>query len=248
MTMTDPTNPYIPSGDIEKPVESLAWNATAVASKKQLLAFSHEEKDRLLAAGKKKDAYFALASTCVDIIHTAVAAIKELNQRIEQTQHGDPGPLKNEWEKLLKEASGVGREAVSIANKEDKAAWTPGDFEVIGTITLCTGNDSPEEIMRAISCYEEGIKIAEKQKKKVPRALLFAQLVRAAIATGNKSVIEQSLQNLHACIMDSEVVSEIDTKHMTRLWRALAEGAKSLAIHYAKISGSENQELKARQI
>ena len=40
----------------------------------------------------------------------------------------------------------------------------------------------------------------------------------------------------------------LDPRVMTRAYRSLAEGAKVLAIHYAKEAGSENQELKARNI
>jgi hypothetical protein len=239
--MDNPNTPY-----------SLAWNGTSVHEKRELLKFAYEEKTRRLEAGKTKDAYLGLASTCVDILGTAKAAIAEINKVDGTNVQSIPLPtpesmdgLKKEWKSLHDETAEIARDAIKIAGKEDKTDWAPSDYEVIGTIILRTGEYSPDEITEAVGFYEQGIAKAEEVHNIEAKALLQAQLVRAAIETENSATVDQNLRNLYSTMRD---MPGMEAKHLTRLYRAFAEGAKYLAVHYAQSAGSENQELKAKNI
>ncbi len=226
----------------------LALNGTTIQQKKDLLGYAIEEKTRLVEAGKAQNAYFGLAGTCIEILGTSKAAIAEIekingaNTEADQTLAAN---LKQEWVVLYNQCAEIAKESVDVVNKLDKATWSPTDFETIGTIILRTGDHTPEEINQSIAFFEEGIARAEQIKDAAGRASLYAQLVRAAMATENAATVDQSIQNLYSVILHSPT---LEAKNLTRLYRALAEGAKHLSIHYAQSAGSENQELKARNI
>ncbi len=231
---------------------SLAWNGTSAHEKRELLKYAYEEKQRRLEAGKTKDAYLGLASTCVDILGTAKAAIAEINKadgtasELREVMSSEGiGSLKKEWESLHDETIRIAKETIEIAGREDKSDWTPSDFEVMGTIILRTGHLNPNEIGEAVSLFGRGIAIAEQLGNVEAKALLQAQLIRTAIASENSTAVDQNIQDLYATMREHPTM---EAKHMTRLYRALAEGSKFLAIYFARSAGSENQELKAKNI
>lgn len=227
---------------------SLALNGTTIQQKRDLLGYAIEEKTRLVEAGKAQGAYFGLAATCIEILGTAKAAISEIEKVNGANTEADQNlaaSLKQEWVALYNQCAEIAKESVGVMNRLDKATWSPTDFETIGTIILRTGDHTPEEINQSIAFFEEGIARAEQISNIGGKASLYAQLVRAAMATENAATVDQSLKNLYTVILNSPT---LEAKHLTRLYRVLAEGSKYLSIYYAQIAGSENQELKARNI
>ncbi|MDB5259713.1 MAG: hypothetical protein JWO73_921 [Candidatus Taylorbacteria bacterium] len=208
----------------------LAWKGTTVKHKRELLAHSLLERHRLINEGKIKGGQLQLASTCVDIIGTATAALEETE-----------GIINEEWQKLLDEALEISKEAVALAEETDRSEWSSSDFEVAGVIILSTTKDAEH----ALNLLKQGLSKAESEGNAGSKTLLLGQIVKALMAIGKADDIERALHDLHQSI---EASSPLDPKVSGRAYRALAIGAKFLAIHYAKEAGSENQELKARNI
>jgi hypothetical protein len=216
----------------------LAWKGTTIAQKRELLEHSRKERDRLISEDKAKDGQLGLASTCVDIISTAKAAIKEADARID-------ADARREWEALLEEALTISKEAVAAVVDANRAAWTPSDFEVAGAIIVQTAKGDIEEIQKGIAILRAGVEKAKTLENFAAVVLLYGQVVRAGMVWKEEHVVEISLLDLHAAI---EQRGDLDEKVKTRAYRALAEGSKFLAIFYADKAGSENQKLKAEQI
>ena len=216
----------------------LAWKGTTIAEKQELLEYSRQERDRLVSEGKAKDGYLGLASTCVDIIRTAEAAIKDADEKIDAGAH-------REWQKLLAEVMIISKEAVDLLLKEDRKDWTPSDYEVAGAILLQASEGDLDKIAEGRNLLEDGIAAANKLGNMSARVLLCGQIVRASMATKNAKQLKTDLFDLHKVIVDA---GDLDPLVSTRVYRALAEGAKFLAISCAEEAGSENQMLKAKNI
>jgi len=203
----------------------LAWKGTTVEHKRELLTNSLKERDRLLSEGKIKDGQLQLGSTCVDIIGTATAALKE-------------DPSNTEWKKLLDEVETISKEAVDAALM-DKNDWSSSDYEVAGIILTSSDVDS------ALDLFRKGITKAEAEENVASKTLILGQIMKAFMKNENIDDVETALRDLDDSIV---LNSPFDPKVATRVHNASAKGHKFLAIHYAKEAGSENQELKARNI
>ena len=159
----------------------LAWKGTTVEQKQQLLDYSLRERERLVKEGKVKDGQLGLASTCVDIIGTAKAALKDAECR----EAAKPG-----WRDLLKRATSLAEEAVKLAEQAGTDDWTPGEFEVAGATILRTADGDSAEIDHAVKLFDQGLDKARDQKDVSANILLFSQLVKSSIARGNVHSIE----------------------------------------------------------
>jgi hypothetical protein len=217
----------------------LAWKGTTTREKRELLEYSKNERDRLIAEGNAKDGYLGLASTCVDIIGTAKAGIKEADSKLNSTESG-------EWKALLDEATTVSRESVSLAEKLGTENWSSSDFEVAGAIIVKTQSDDVVAIEKAKKLFAEGQTQAKKEGDRVSEALITGQLIRAGIASKNIDEVKREIDDLYRLI--STLADSSDDKNISRLYKALAEGSKYLAIYYAEKGGSENQIMKAKNL
>lgn len=211
----------------------LAWKGKTVKDKQELLVWSIKERDRLILDGKIKDAQLGLASTCVDIINTAESQLKD-KANLEE----------NEWTGLLNKASDLAKEAVELVLKEKKSDWKPSDYEVAGVIILKTSTNNDGNKL-AKELFDEGLKSAVETKDEVEELLIIGQIIRLNISEKNKEAIISASRNLQEKLIQSK---SLDPKYSTRLYRALAEGYKFLAIQFAIDAQSENQEIKARGI
>jgi hypothetical protein len=190
----------------------LAWKGITV-----------EEKRELLTTALQGESLY-LGSTCIDIMSTAQAAIKE-------------GKDTAEWQELLGECRTHAEKVIAEMVPQSKEGWEPSNYEIVGTLLLRL--DRPVE---AKSLFEEGIVRAQEN---VPmKALLEAQMIRVAIGENDIAEVMGALDVLQHTLREGD----FDPTVLTRVHRALAEGHKFLAIRYAEDAELDNQVMKARAV
>ena len=233
--MNNDMNPY-----------DLAWKGITIQDKRKLLDHILKEHNRLIEEGKAKDAQLGLASACVDIIATAKAALKE--------SKGELDRVKDEaWRMLLDEAVKLAIEAVDLAER-DGAILSPVEFEVAGAAILATANDDAAKIDRAIDLFRQGTDQTDHTPDLAAELRIYGQIIKALAAKGDVMKLEDALNGLERSLFQARFNAQmkggpkLEPKDLTRIRRSMAVGNKFLAIYYAKEAGSENQELKARNI
>ena len=213
---------------MKKQTKNLAWQGTTIEEKKDLLNESILLSEKLKNDDAIKDSYLSLASTCIDIINTTLAVRKTSNWN-------------KEWEKLEKDAVKIVSDTIKNFKPKGYKDWFPSDFEVMSIILIMS--DSKTNLSKAQKYIEEGVKKSIDLKDKKSEALLFAKLLKIDIENKNYKKLKIDIETLAKMIVkiDEPTVS-------TRIYRAIAESSKFLAIEIAKKAKLDNQVLKAKNI